>query len=75
MQFAIARRGSRGPAVQPEFTVVGEDRIIGSTIWVDDDDEHSERYQVLTVRDGKIVDMQGFASRRSAERFARLRSR
>jgi hypothetical protein len=29
------------------------------------------RYQVLTFRDGKIVDMQGCSSRREAERFAR----
>jgi hypothetical protein len=29
-----------------------------------------ERYQVLTLRDGKIIDMQGCASRRAAERFA-----
>jgi len=32
-----------------------------------------ERYQVLTLRDGKIVDMQGCTSRREAERFARRR--
>ena len=32
-----------------------------------------ERYQVLTLRDGKIMDMQGCASRREAERFAHQR--
>jgi hypothetical protein len=30
-----------------------------------------ERFQVITVRDGKIVDLQGCASLRAAERFAR----
>lgn len=57
--------------VQPEFTQVGADRIIGSTRWQDADGRSHERYQVLTVRDGRIVDMQGCASRRAAERFAR----
>jgi hypothetical protein len=28
-------------------------------------------FEVLTLRDGKIVDMQGCASKREAERFAR----
>jgi hypothetical protein len=28
---------------------------------------------VLTTRDGRIVDMQGFSSRRDAERFAHRR--
>jgi hypothetical protein len=50
---------------------VGDDRIIGSTVWLDDDGRRVERFQVLTIRDGKITDMQGFASRRQAERFAR----
>jgi hypothetical protein len=50
---------------------VGDDRIIGSTVWVDDGGRRSERYQVLTVRDGKIVDMQDCENRRQAERFAR----
>lgn len=34
-------------------------------------DEPRERFLVLTIRDGKIVDMQGCRSRREAERFAR----
>ena len=50
---------------------VGDDRIIGSTAWVNTDGSRVERFQVLTIRDGKIADMQGFASRRQAERFAR----
>ena len=49
---------------------VGDDRIIGSTAWVNADGSRVERFQVLTIRDGKIADMQGFASRRQAERFA-----
>jgi hypothetical protein len=57
--------------VQPEFTQIG-DKIIGSTRWlVAGGGGRVERYQVLTVRDGKVVDMQGCNSRRQAERFAR----
>jgi hypothetical protein len=56
--------------VQPEFKQIG-DKIIGSTTRLGADGRRTERFQVLTVRDGKIVDMQGCASRRQAERFAR----
>lgn len=47
------------------------DKIIGSTAWADADGRRVERFQVLTIRDGKIVDMQGCKSRREAERFTR----
>jgi hypothetical protein len=57
--------------VLPEFTQVGDNRIIGSTQWMGADGIRHERYQVVTLRDGKIIDMQGCASRREAERFAR----
>jgi hypothetical protein len=57
--------------VRPEFTQMGDDRIIGSTAWTDADGAEQERYQVLTLRDGRIVDIQGCRSRREAERFAR----
>jgi hypothetical protein len=68
LQTSFARR--RGVQIQPTFEQIG-DRIIGSTTWVDDDGSTVERFQVLTIRDGKIVDMQGCASRGEAERFAR----
>jgi ketosteroid isomerase-like protein len=68
LQLQFAKR--RGVEIHPEFTQIG-DRIIGTTRWIDADGRRGERYQVLTVRDGKIVDMQGCASRREAERFAR----
>jgi hypothetical protein len=57
--------------VQLEFTQVGDNKIIGSAQWTPVDGVSRERYQVLTLRDGKIIDMQGCASRREAERFAR----
>jgi hypothetical protein len=57
--------------VQPELTRVGDDKIIGSTHWTDHEGRRRERYQVLTFRNGKIIDIQGCASRRRAERFAR----
>jgi len=47
------------------------DKIIGSTTWLAADGKRRERYQVLTLRDGRIVDLQGCSSRRQAERFAR----
>ena len=66
-----AQFGGEGrPEIQPEFEQVG-DRIIGSTQWLDREGRRQERFQVLTLRDGKIVDMQGCSSRREAERFAR----
>ena len=70
LRFQIKNRRGRPPQVQPEFTQVG-DKIIGSTIWRDAEGQDVERYQVLTLRDGKIVDMQGCRSRREAERIAR----
>jgi hypothetical protein len=71
LKFQIHKRGERRLSVQPEFTQVGENTIIGSAQWMSADGSPQERYQVLTLRDGKIIDMQGCASRREAERFAR----
>ena len=72
LRFQLEKRARHGLRLelQPEFTEVGN-RIIGSTRWVDEEGRRGERFQVLTVRDGKIVDMQGCATRREAERFAR----
>ena len=56
--------------IQPELTQVG-DKIVGSTIWRDDEGEDVERYQVLTLRHGKIADIQGCRTRREAERIVR----
>jgi len=74
LRFQIRKRPGQRIDVAPEFTEVG-DRIIASASWLDDEGTRLERYQVLTVRDGKIVDIQGCASRSRAERFARRRSR
>jgi hypothetical protein len=71
LTFQIRKRGERRIEVRPEFTLVDDDVIIGSTQWLGEDGRRQERFQVLTVSDGKIVDMQGCASRRQAERFAR----
>ena len=67
----IRKRGDRRVEVQPEFTRVGDDVIIGSTQWLGADGRRQERFQVLTIRNNKIVDMQGCTSRRETERFAR----
>jgi hypothetical protein len=71
LSHAIERRGENRLRVRPEFTQVGDDKLIGSSEWLASDGRRQVRYQVLTFRDGKIVDMQGCASRREAERFAR----
>jgi hypothetical protein len=71
LSFQIRKRRERRVEVQPEFTRVGDDVIIGSSQWLGADGLRHERFQVLTVRDGKIIDMQGCANRRQAERFAR----
>lgn len=71
MTFQINKRGGRRIDVQPEFTRVDDDIIIGSTQWTNDTGARQERFQVLTLRDGKIVDIQGCATRKQAERFAR----
>jgi hypothetical protein len=73
LAFQINKRGEP-PRVVPEFTEVGDDKVIGSTVWRGERGDRIERYQVITFRDGKIVDMQGCSSRREAERFARRTS-
>jgi ketosteroid isomerase-like protein len=70
LRTQIEKRGRQGLEIRPEFTQVG-DCVIGSARWIDEDGCSRERFQVLTVRDGMIVDMQGCATRREAERFAR----
>jgi len=74
LQFQVQKRDTERAEVQPEFERVGDDMIIGSTVWLDDDGRRHERYQVITLRDGKIADMQGCSSLREAQRFARRRS-
>jgi hypothetical protein len=57
--------------MQPAFTQVGEDQLIGSTQWEDADGVRTSRSVVLTIRDGKITDMQVCGSMHEAKRFAR----
>jgi ketosteroid isomerase-like protein len=71
LKHQIQKRADNHLAVRPEFAQVGDDKIIGSSEWMGTDGRRHVRYQVLTFRDGKIVDLQGCASRRDAERFAR----
>ena len=62
----------RNIRIAPEFVQVG-DKIIGSAPWPETGDRHQERFLVFMIRDRRIVDMQGFASHREAERFANRR--
>jgi ketosteroid isomerase-like protein len=69
LQFQRRKRGERQPPITPEFVQVG-DKIIGCAASSEPTDRAQGRFMVFTVRDGKIVDMQGFATRHKAERFA-----
>lgn len=71
MDFQLGKRRDARSAGRPELEPFGDDKVIGSSHWLAEDGTRSERYQVLTIRDGKIVDIQGCASRHEAERFAR----
>jgi hypothetical protein len=71
LRFQLEKRGGRPPVVQPEFMQIGDDKIIGSTWWLDDGGRRIERFQVVTFQDGKIADLPGRSSRREAEKFAR----
>jgi ketosteroid isomerase-like protein len=71
LRLQLKKPGLGSMQIRPTFTQIGDDRIIGSTEWVDENDRRIERFQVLTFRAGKIVDMQGCTSLRAAERFAR----
>jgi len=54
------------------FARVGDDKVIGTAQLRDDDGKLRGRNPVvITFRDGKIVDMQGCATRVEAEQFAR----
>lgn len=57
--------------MSPNFTQVGDERLIGSTEWLDRDGARQRRYHVLAIRDGMIADMQVCGSWRQAKRFAR----
>ena len=67
----MQKRGGQRIEVEPEFEQVGANVVIGSARWPDSDGRRQERFQVMTLREGKITDLQGFSSRRAAERFAR----
>jgi len=75
LAFQIQKRGRQKVEVQPEFEQVGANVVIGSTHWMDVEGRRQERFQVITLRDGMIADLQGCASRREAERRAKRRAR
>jgi hypothetical protein len=69
LQFQRRKLGARQTRISPEFVQVG-DKIIGSAPWGSAGEPQRDRFMVLTIRNDKIIDMQGFTSRRDAERFA-----
>lgn len=72
MEHQLKKRGGQPLYHAPEFTQVSDNVVIASA-QLDAPHGQQERYQVVIFRDGKIADMQGFTSRRQAERFARTR--
>jgi len=75
LAFQIQKRGRRNLEVRPEFEPVGENVVIGSTHWMDAEGRRRERFQVITLRDGMIADLQGCATRREAGRQAKRQAR
>ena len=75
MAFQFKKLAAQRIELPAEFTRAGDDRVITRTEWMDSDGFWDERYTVLTFRGGKIIDMQGCATRRQAERFARRGAR
>jgi hypothetical protein len=74
LQVLAQKRGQRPAApIEPTFAQVGDDKIIASSGWAPAGDRRQERFMVFTFRDNKIIDMQGFTTRRAAERFASAR--
>ena len=74
MQVQFAKQRGRRAPIAAEFTQIGN-KIIGSAPWSAPEmaaaDRRQERFMVFTVDNDKIVDMQGFISRKDAERFAK----
>jgi hypothetical protein len=73
LRSQIEERGLHGFELRPKFTRFGDDTIVGSSSWMDADGRRHERWQVLTIRDGQIADMQVCGSWRQAKRFASRR--
>lgn len=74
MAYQLRRNGPGRIEFEPQFAQVGENVVVGSARWLGDDGSRHERFQVLTLRDGKIVDLQDCATRRDADRFARAQT-
>jgi hypothetical protein len=71
LESQIEQRGVHQFEMDPSFTELGGDRIMGVTRWVNADGSRDQRQFVLTIHDGKIADMQACSSQRQAKRFAR----
>jgi hypothetical protein len=73
LQLHVQKRGNQQVEVQPEFRQVGRDLIIGSASLIGGDGRRQERFQLITLCEGRIVDLQGCRTLREAERSARRR--
>jgi hypothetical protein len=70
LDFQIQKEGDGRFRFEPTFTEFG-DKLVGSAGWTDPEGRRHERHAVLTIRNGKIADMQECGSWREAKRFAR----
>ena len=71
MQSQIEQLGVGRFGAGPKFTRVADDRLIVPVEWHDAEGRRDRRYQVLTIRDDRIADMQTCGTWRQAKRFAR----
>jgi hypothetical protein len=71
LQSQLENRGLHRFEMSPSFERLDDDVLIGSTQWTDEAEVIERRHFVLTIRDGKIADMQMCGSRRQAKQFAR----
>ncbi len=71
MRFQAEKRGSGPLEMERDLSELAADKILGSAQWTGPDGRRRRRYAVITVREGKIADMQECSSRRQALRFAR----
>jgi hypothetical protein len=73
LAFQVGKHGPGNFVVEPTFEQIADDKILASAHWLEGPPSgpRQQRYEVLTIRDGKIADMQTCGSRRQALRFAR----
>lgn len=73
MQYAIERKATGRFRLPQEYEELDGGMVLAHSEWDVPEGGSESRHIVLTLREGRIADMQGFATRREALRFARRR--